>query len=370
MKIAIVVPFAEQKGGAEIALVNLLRQVSCKQHEWLVIFLKSGTLCDQITCLHVRTEIIESGRLRNVFLFCQTVFRLAFLFKEENVDVVVSWATKAHLYAGIASFIARVPSIWYNHDNPDLGSFLHRFSSFLPSKGVLNVSRETSIEQQKFFPHRSTRVVRPGINLEVFNKQAFTSVVNTRTKLKLPTDVPIIGIVGRLQHWKGIHVLIQAMPFVLEKYPSAYCLIVGGKHDLEAEYTDYLKSLVCKYNISERVIMVGQQTNVQEWMHAMDIVIHASKNEPFGLVIVEAMAMGKPVIATNEGGPKEIIDSNLYGTLIPYSDVKSLQKAILNYLDHPSLMSEVGYNALIRAQDFSAEKYASQFIISVQELLI
>ena len=90
-------------------------------------------------------------------------------------------------------------------------------------------------------------------------------------ELNLPTTGPLIGIVGRMQRWKGIHVLIEAMPAVLQKHPEAHAVIVGGKHDLEPEYPEQLEQLIAKLRLNDRILRVGLQTNVPVWMQAMDI---------------------------------------------------------------------------------------------------
>ncbi len=98
-----------------------------------------------------------------------------------------------------------------------------------------------------------------------------------------------------------MHVLVAAMPQVLQKYPDAHCVIVGGKHDLEAEYEEFVKQQILDLGLSDGLIMAGLQRNVPEWVQAMDIFVHASDQEPFGIVIIEAMALGKPVIAGDAG---------------------------------------------------------------------
>ncbi len=81
--------------------------------------------------------------------------------------------------------------------------------------------------------------------------------------------------------------------------------------------------------------MAGAQTNIPEWMQAMDVMVHASDREPFGIVVLEAMALGKPLVAGAEGGPREIITEGVNGLLTPYDDAPALAQAIARYLNDP-----------------------------------
>jgi glycosyltransferase involved in cell wall biosynthesis len=121
-----------------------------------------------------------------------------------------------------------------------------------------------------------------------------------------------------------MHVLVDAAPALLAAHPDAHVVIVGGRHEMEARYEADLFAQIDRLGLKERVIMAGFQTNVPEWMQAMDIIVHASDNEPFGIVVIEAMALGKPVVAGNAAGPTEIITEGVDGILTPYGDAQRL----------------------------------------------
>ena len=114
-----------------------------------------------------------------------------------------------------------------------------------------------------------------------------------------------------------MHVYVDAMTRVLKEIPDCRGVIVGGKHHLEPDYADWLAEKVQVLGVSKEVRMVGVQRNVPEWMQAMDVVVHASEREPFGIVVVEAMALGKPVVATRPGGPEEIVTTASTDSLSP-----------------------------------------------------
>jgi glycosyltransferase involved in cell wall biosynthesis len=148
------------------------------------------------------------------------------------------------------------------------------------------------------------------------------------------------------------------MPFVLERYPNAHAVIVGGKHELEPDYSDYLSSRIESLGLNNQVTLAGYQADIPHWMQAMDIVVHASDREPFGMVIIEAMALGKPVVAGAGGGPTEIISEGTNGLLAKYGNPQQLAGQILRYLDHPAWTKSVGEAARQHARDFSTERFS------------
>ena len=115
--------------------------------------------------------------------------------------------------------------------------------------------------------------------------------------------------------------------------------------------------------------MVGVQRNVPEWMQAMDVVVHASEREPFGIVVVEAMAIGKPVVATRPGGPEEIITHGSDGQLVTWNKPDEMAEAILKYLRDPEWARSVGQRAKQRSGEYTMEKYAERVGDAVRKLL-
>lgn len=368
MKIAIVMPLAEQRGGGELTLWHLMQQRKNLGVEWIVIFLEDGPLADAVRDSGVETHIVKAGRLRQPDRFVATVVEIACIVRRSKANLVFAWMSKAHLYSSLAAILARKPAFWYQHGLPSQKSRLDHIATWLPAKGILACSQMTADAQTNMYPVRPIKVVYPGVELERFDPACLSAPQEMRSRLGLPLDGPLIGIVGRLQRWKGFHVLAKAMPRVLERFPNAHCVMVGGRHDLEPEYLPELESQIAALGIGQSVILAGIQKNIPEWMQAMDIIVHASENEPFGIVIIEAMAMGKPVIAGNCGGPTEIITDGVHGILTPYGDAGTLSSAILYCLDDPELAARMGKSAQERAQEFSTRNYAVNFVEAVKQL--
>jgi glycosyltransferase involved in cell wall biosynthesis len=164
-----------------------------------------------------------------------------------------------------------------------------------------------------------------------------------RRELGLPPDVPVVGIVGHIQDWKGQHLVVEAVARARERCPGLRCLIVGGVHRRGAEYAAALRERIATLGLGAHVILTGPRGDVPACMDAMDIVLHASVTpEPFGRVLIEAMALGKPVIAPREGGPCLVVVDGETGLLVPPRDEAALADAILQLIADPARRAAMG----------------------------
>ena len=243
-----------------------------------------------------------------------------------------------------------------------------RLSRLVPAAGALACSDFAAREQQACVRYRVLGVALAA-DVSRFSEAAKHSPADTRRRLGLEPDRPLVGIVGRLQRWKGMHVYVEAMSSVLKDVPDCQGVIVGGKHHLEPDYADWLAERLQAFGVSNQVRMVGVQRNVPEWMQAMDVVVHASEREPFGIVVVEAMALGKPVVATRPGGPEEIITHDSDGQLVTWNKPDEMAEAILKYLRDPEWARSVGQRARQRSGGYAMEKFAERVGNALRKLL-
>jgi glycosyltransferase involved in cell wall biosynthesis len=368
MKIVIIMPLAVQLGGGEKMFLDLLQHGRNSSIEWTAIFLKDGPMLEQVRALGVNVYLVESGRMRELHRMIAAVWSIAKIVRENQIHLIVSWMSTTHLYGGLAAAFCGIPAYRYELDHPSNQGLLKRVITSIPAAGVITLSKADYIQQQQISSGSKVSLVYPGVDLSRFESSVLPTPDEARKNLGLPCDVPIIGIVGRMQRWKGIHTVIEAMPSLLKKNPDIHCLIVGGRHPFETAYFDEMEALIEKLNLQGSITLAGQQQNIPEWMQAMDICIHASSDEPFGIVVIEAMALGKPTVAGADGGPTEIITPNIDGLLAPYNDHKALSDAILYYLDNPEFATQFGERAKRRAQDFSVQQYAKKFIFSLQQM--
>ena len=370
MKVAILTAMSTQRGGGELMLTELLRHSPDADLQWTVIFLEDGPLVSDYRQLGIDTQVLNAGRLRHLYRFGRTVYQVADLVRERQIDLLLSWSAKPHLYGSLAGLITGVPTAWYQLGHP-VGrhrSLLDRIATLFPAAGIITLSQTAQDAQRQMWPHRPTHLVYPSVQLDRFDPECLPSPEAARRQLGLPTEGPVIGMVGRLQRWKGMHVLIEAIPSIQASRPDAHFVIVGGAHDSEPTYGRELRERIQALGVSANITLAGFQQNVPLWMQAMDLFVHASDHEPFGIVIIEAMALGKPVVAGDAAGPREIIDDGQTGLLAPFEDVGRLSTAICRYLDSPSFAKQTAQAAQQRAQAFSPERYARNLTRTLHKL--
>jgi len=164
-----------------------------------------------------------------------------------------------------------------------------------------------------------------------------------RRELGIPPDAPLAGIVGHIQDWKGQHLVVEAVARARARFPELRCLLVGGVHRRGAEYAERIHERIARPDLAGHVVLTGARHDVPACLDAMDVVIHASVvAEPFGRVLIEAMAIGRPVIAPREGGPLLIVVDGETGLLVPPRDAGALADALLALLADPARRAAMG----------------------------
>jgi glycosyltransferase involved in cell wall biosynthesis len=177
-----------------------------------------------------------------------------------------------------------------------------------------------------------------------------------------PRDEPMVGLVGRLAPWKGQHVFLDAFA---RAFPAdgARARIVGDALFGEDGYRDSLHDQAVQLGIADRVEFRGFRPDVRAELAALDVLVHASvQPEPFGQVVVEGMAAGLAVIATDAGGPAEIVDRGRDGILVPPGDVEALAAGLRSLVEDPARRDELGRRARISATRFRADAVVPRFV--------
>jgi glycosyltransferase involved in cell wall biosynthesis len=187
----------------------------------------------------------------------------------------------------------------------------------------------------------------------------------------LGSEDKVFGIVGRIVRWKGHIEFLKAAFLALDMVPDSKALIVGDFSDGNLGYQEQIINIVEESGFKDRVIMTGYLENLGSIYSIMDVCVHASiKPEPFGLVIIEAMANGVPVIASDLGAPKEIITDGANGYLINPESTEKLAEMIVSLLTDEELKKKIGNKGREHVQDnYQVNKYARSVEKIYSELL-
>jgi glycosyltransferase involved in cell wall biosynthesis len=209
---------------------------------------------------------------------------------------------------------------------------------------------------------RVSVIYDPGLDFSEFHPDVDGTSV--RKEFGLGEDDFLVTLVAKLAERKGHETLIRAAPKVLASLPNTYFLLVGGElpGDHHEEYARYLKSLPRSLGVVDRVIFTGFRPDVPEVMAASDIIVHCSVYpDPFPGVVLQGMAVGKSVIASDIGGPREQIEDRVSGVLVEPGNSTALGQAVCSLLHDEKKREALGKAAVERVQAlFGAESYSKK----------
>jgi glycosyltransferase involved in cell wall biosynthesis len=199
----------------------------------------------------------------------------------------------------------------------------------------------------------STHVVYDALDEAAFVAQRDATAV--RRELGIDNGAPCVGVVGNIQEWKGQAVLIEAMGRVVREVPKARGVIIGGVHRAGAAYYERLRARTRELGLEHALLFTGFRSDVADVMNALDVVVHTSvRAEPFGRVILEGMALGKPVVASAAGGVPELIEDGDTGFLTTPGNPDALAERLIPLLQDADLRQQVGR----RAQQWARERFS------------
>jgi glycosyltransferase involved in cell wall biosynthesis len=206
------------------------------------------------------------------------------------------------------------------------------------------------------------------VDIDVFSPQV--AAVDVTRSFGIPAGRKLIAVFARLVPWKGHDIFLIAAKKILEGFPEAHILVVGGAGEEEPGYEGRLKVMSSAYGLTGRITFAGHRRDIPAIMRACSAIVHAStKPEPFGLAVLEAMASGVPVIAAAEGGPMDMIRDGIDGHLCPPGDAHFLEEKIASVLADPESAAKIASAGRERAvQLFAADKVALQHALVYRSL--
>lgn len=306
-------------------------------------------------------------RLRQGWACLRYAFRLARLAQRLGTDLIHTNSLKSDIYGGVAGRLAGIPVLWHVRDSingqylpPWVASGFRILARVLPSIVVAN--SESTLRTLRPAPRQTTATVYSGVSDHSFaaegalqknagvervtvvhdgySPQQFGAADACAT---LASERPIIALVGRIAGWKSQHIFIAAAAAARRQFPQARFWIVGAPLFGEQEYEASLHQLVNELQVGDCVEFLGFQEDVPSLLSQVNIVVHASTlGEPFGQVVIEGMAAGKPVIATNGGALPEIVIPGETGLLVPMGDAPAMARAMLQLLADPGQAAAMG----------------------------
>ncbi len=369
MRVLITVPWGEPLGGAEAMLQAVLAGAREEGHELELVFFEPGSWPAALGDAGFRVEVIAAGRVREAHRWILTVARLSRIMRSRRPDLMLNWAAKTQLYGSPAAVLAGMADrvVWWQQAIPRR-LWLDVCATMLPARAIGCYSNASARAQARLFPARRTFVVAAGAPVPVNGSDPQGS---QPAPLQLPADVPVVGLVGRLQPWKGQDRLLRAQALLRERGHRMHTVIVGGDaYGLSAQYAASIPALVRELELTEDVTLTGQVPDAGPYIAQLDILVNASDPEPFGIVLLEGMSRGVAVVAVDSGGPAEFIEHGRTGLLASSGEPGPLADAL-----EPLLLSPAQRQAVGRAgresfmREFTDVAMRKRFFDNLQEVL-
>lgn len=342
-KIMFVDNFGDFFGGGQLSLLGILENLDRNIFQPLVVLPYEGDLSREIRKMGIELYIIPFGTIKtmNIFVNMLSIFRFYTLIKKEEINLVHTNALRPTFYAGIAAKIFGVPLIWHVRDLKAT-VWIDRFLSYLTTY-IIAVSEVVAKRFPRLKKHDRLSVIYNGIDTERF--KPLPKDVQIMQELRIEPGAPVIGIVGYLEPRKGQEIFLMAASRILTKFPKAKFLLVGKDKARGGLYQIEYEDLAEKLGIKDRVVFTGYRKDILRIMSVIDIFVCPFKDEAFGKVVVEAMALARPVVAYRDGAFPEIVKHNKTGILIEPDNQDALVQSILRLLNNSQEVEQLGQEA-------------------------
>ena len=366
--------------GAERSLLLLLKNLNRDLFEPIVVLPRNGPLEEEMLQLNIKIYEVASpwwvrlrahkdSFIRRIIQEIKAIIRLYRIIEKEKIDIIYT-NTIVHFSAAITAFITKRPHIWHIREilpgNPDLQFFmpyrmLFTFISKSSDKIIAN-SKATASQFQGMNTNNKLRVI---YNAQERNESDKHNSLNCINGVE-PADW-LVAVVGTLQKRKAQDDAIRAVKIAQRVITNIKLLLIG---DGQKEHKDYLKNLCSELNISERIVFTGYRNDVPKILSRCKLLLMPSWNEPFGRVIMEAMAAGIPVVGTNSGGAKEIIQEGITGYLVPPKTPSEMAEKMIYLFRNPNVTKRLGINGQkIVADKFSVSNYVHSIEKAIKDVV-
>lgn len=358
-----------EMGGAQQALFRLLSGLDRERFQPVVACLYNGRgeVGRQITQLGIRVIDVRMARKWR----WDALWRLNQLIREERPIMLHASMYHANILGRLFGRLNSIPIIIVSRRTQDFGGqwrrWINRFLANWSDRTIVvsEKVRETEIRQTNL-PSEKVLTINNGIDIRNFQILHPALREDIRRDLGIPDNSVVIGSVGRLQKVKGYSKLLSAMQIVNKSYPEVYLVIVG-----EGDQRKALEQQALLQGLTKNVVFTGLRLDIPKVLMAFDMFALASETEGFPNAILEAMAAGLPVVATDVGGVPELILDKQTGFLVKSGDIRALAQALTSLINDPHLRHQLAKAGQRRiAQHFTIDQTIQKTVSLYDQLLI
>jgi len=370
MKILYIVIDGKISGGNKVCLsiLQAAKKAGCKTE---LLSPNEGALTDMLRNQGVKVYI---QRLTRSFHFHQAL-KLVKLIKKQTIELVHTPKSKRRdILERMACSIAGVPIICHQHDPTDIfnpNPLISRYQHWLDRAtarsvarfiAVAEVRREAMLRYRKY-PQEKVTLIYNGICVEEFSSPDSRNGI--RNELRLQDKDIAVGLIGRLETAKGQETLIEAAAALNSRYSQVKIFIVGDDHIEGKPCLARYQKMIKDHGLEHKCFLLGFRPDIKSLMQGMDIIVAPSLWEAHSIVILEALAARKPIIASRVGGTPEIMSHNQEGILISPKDPKALAQEICRLIENPELARRIAENGYLKVKKEFSEKKMIDKVFSV-----
>lgn len=354
-------------GGLEINVYRLSRWLKNRGHEVILYGYEDSPLYKACRDDGLEVRPLNS---HSKFSDISLSIKLARMFRDDKVGLVISHLNNKFLLVTLAKLLAGNSLVlaYYQHMHVgvDKKDFFHswlynQLDYWITPVPILgrNVLDKTNVKAEII------RIIPFGIEMAPFSINQ-PDKFEARKKFNLPPEATIAGVVGRIDPKKGQHILIEAAKKVHQAgYPIHVAIIGGNTLNEKTGYDQKLHQLTAQLELNDYVHFLGHQHETEQAFAVLDIFCMTTGSETYGMVTIEAMASGLPVIGTNDGGTVDLLDEGKTGYLVKPFDPDELAMRIIYCLNHHEETLQVGQNA----QKEALSKYSHERQLDLLEVL-
>jgi len=323
------------------------------QWKTLAVVPQEGLLLHKLREKNIETRIIPLSQIRpwNFHKILSNVLSYLTLCLSFKPDLIYANGSRAALYGGFIGQILKIPIIWHCRiADPDiyLDPLLYRLSS----KIIANSQATTKRFKPRF--QNKVRMIYNGIDIGWLQNGSI------KKPGLIQPDWKVILIVARISRWKRHDLALSTFEKIALLDPKLHLVCIGAQDQLEPKWYNCLMKRTKQSKFSNRIHWIGQVSDVRPWYQSAEILLLPSENEPFGRVVVEAMACGVPVIATRSGGVPEIVRHQQDGLLVPLGNDDEMAYAILKILKNETMRERFSRSAMNRSETFNLDKHIKE----------
>jgi len=366
------IEYSDFIGGSQVYLLHLLTKIKNLVRP-IVICQPNSAIYNYFKGTDVGVNALPLGFIRrsyNPILMLKfvkgqltTIFRLRQIFRRKNVSLIHANGTFSLLSSLLAAKINGTPVVWTFHTGylpQRAGGFIRLLTKSVDKticvSDFLKKNLTNSKGKQKFV------TIHNGVDLKEFE---IINHTNLRGKLQIEANDLVVGTVSRLSEMKGIRYLLEAFPLIVQNCKHVKFLIVG-----DGPQKDKFENMALDYGGDGIIHFVGFQKDPLKWISIMDIFVLPSLSEALPYSILEAMGFGKPIVATDVGGVKEIVREGINGYLVPLQSSQELAKAILKLLQNKTKRKLMGKaSRRIVEKEFTEEKMIEKTMAVYEDAL-